>query len=241
MVRIWVEQLLARNLTISGPILQEKAREFANMFGISDFSASSGWLSNFKKRNNLQSYKKRGESMSVPIDEIANMQFQLQEILRNYIPEDIWNCDETAMFWKLEPNRTIAHAPVFDKKRPKDRFTAMLTCNAIGEKLPVLFIHKSENPNCLRGISKNSLPVWYYWNSKAWMQRSIFKHYLERVNSIMREKGRQIILLLDNASSHNSDNISNLSNVKVHFFPPNTTSVLQPLDQGIIYSLKVDK
>jgi len=45
----------------------------------------------------------------VPIDEIANMQFQLQEILRNYIPEDIWNCDETAMFWKLEPNRTIAH------------------------------------------------------------------------------------------------------------------------------------
>ena len=169
------------------------------------------------------------------------MQSQLQEILKNYSPEDIWNCDETAVFWKLEPKRTIAHASVFGKKRPKDRFTAMLTCNSIGEKLPVLFIHKFENPRSLRGMSKNSLPVWYYWNSKAWMQRSIFKHYLERVNSIMYRREKIIILLLDNASSHNSDNISNLSNVRIHFLPPNTTSVLQPLDQGIIYSLKVNK
>ena len=57
-MRIWVEQLLARNLTISGPILQEKAREFANMFGISDFGASSGWLSNFKKRITYKVIKK---------------------------------------------------------------------------------------------------------------------------------------------------------------------------------------
>jgi hypothetical protein len=44
-------------------------------------------------------------------------------------------------------------------------------------------------------------------------------------------------LLLDNASSHNAENIPTLSNIKVHFLPPNTTSILQPLDQGIIYSL----
>ena len=76
--RIWIEQLLAKNLTISGPIIQEKAKEFANMFGIRDFNASSGWLSNFKKRNDLQSYKKRGESMSVPIDELqtCNLNFK---------------------------------------------------------------------------------------------------------------------------------------------------------------------
>ena len=43
---------------------------------------------------------------------------------------------------------------------------------------------------------------------------------------------------MDNAKCHNSENINNLSNVKVHFLPPNTTSHLQPLDQGIIYSLK---
>ncbi|GET55952.1 tigger transposable element-derived protein 6-like [Rhizophagus irregularis DAOM 181602=DAOM 197198] len=44
--------------------------------------------------------------------------------------------------------------------------------------------------------------------------------------------------LFDNARCHESENINSLSNVKVHFLPPNTTSFLQPLDQGIIYSLK---
>ena len=70
------------------------------------------------------------------------------------------------------------------------------------------------------------------------MQRSIFKHYLERLNSKMIRENWHIILLIDNAKCHLSDNINNLSNVKVHFLPPNTTLHLQPLDQGIIYSLK---
>uniref|UniRef100_U9TAP3 DDE-1 domain-containing protein n=1 Tax=Rhizophagus irregularis (strain DAOM 181602 / DAOM 197198 / MUCL 43194) TaxID=747089 RepID=U9TAP3_RHIID len=51
----------------------------------------------------------------------------------------------------------------------------------------------------------------------------------------MLRENRQLI---DNARCHESENINSLSNVKVHFLPPNTTSFLQPLDQGIIYSLK---
>jgi hypothetical protein len=51
-------------------------------------------------------------------------------------------------------------APTLGKKRPKDRITAMLTCSLTGEKLPVLFIHKFENPRPLKGIAKNTLPVW---------------------------------------------------------------------------------
>ena len=54
---------------------------------------------------------------------------------------------------------------------------------------------------------------------------------------MVREK-HHIILLIDNAKCHECENISSLSNVKVHFLSPNTTSHLQPLDQSIIYSLK---
>nr|XP_026489919.1 tigger transposable element-derived protein 4-like [Vanessa tameamea] len=35
--------------------------------------------------------------------------------------------------------------------------------------------------------------------------------------------------------------IENLSNIKLAFLPPNTTSVIQPIDQGIIKTLKVQK
>jgi len=83
---------------LSGPIIQEKAKEFANLFEINDFNASSGWLTNFKNRNNLHSYNKRGESLSAPLHELVIMRQQLQEILQVYNPEDIWNCDETAIF-----------------------------------------------------------------------------------------------------------------------------------------------
>ncbi|GBC05996.1 hypothetical protein RclHR1_06540016 [Rhizophagus clarus] len=194
---IWVDQQISRDLTLSGPIIQEKQRKAG----------------------------------SAPISEIPQMKAELQEIFQEYELRDIWNCDETALFWHLLPCKTIAHSPVVGKKHPKERVSILAACNASGdEKLPLLFIHKYETPRVLKGIEKISLPVWYYWNSKAWMQRSIFKHFLERLN---RER-RHIILLMDNAKCHDCDNIS----IKIHFLPPNTTSHLQPLDQGIIYSLK---
>ena len=72
------------------------------------------------------------------------------------------------------------------------------------------------------------------------MQRSIFESYLRKVNNMFRLKNRKIILLADNVSSHKVNDLE-LSNVKLYFLPPNTTTQLQPLDQGIIYSLKVCK
>ena len=43
-------------------------------------------------------------------------------------------------------------------------------------------------------------------------------------------------MLLDNAPVHVKD--LNLFNVELFFFPPNTSSVIQPLDQDIIKSRK---
>ncbi|GET61132.1 CENP-B homolog protein 2-like [Rhizophagus irregularis DAOM 181602=DAOM 197198] len=188
---IWVDQQISRNLTINGPIIQQKAVECANLLDITNFSASAGWLSNFKQRNNLHTYKKKGEAGSAPIDELPQMRAELREILQAYKLKDIWNCDETALFWRLEPSKTIAHDPVLGKKCPKERVSILATCNASGdERLPLVFIHKYETPRALKGIEKRSLPVWYYWNSKAWMQRN-------------------------NARCHESENINSLSNVKI--------------------------
>ena len=56
------------------------------------------------------------------------------------------------------------------------------------------------------------------------------------INNEMKRKNMKIIFFIDNASPHAGPE---LSNVLVKFYPANCTSIIQPLDQGIIKSFKV--
>src|SRR5215212_7749594 len=85
-------------------------------------------------------------------------------------------------------------------------------------------------------ILKRKHFVWYYWNNSSWMQHSIFQSWIKQVNQQMRNQHRNILLLVDNVSSHHLEEDEVLSNIKLHFLPPNTTAHLQPIDQGIIHS-----
>jgi hypothetical protein len=105
----------------------------------------------------------------------------------------------------------------------------------MGEKIMPLVIGKSENPRCLRGMDKALLPVTYRWNSKAWMTSTLFREWLEKLNSKMKNQRRKILLFVDNCGAHPS---VCFSNVKLAFLPPNTTAKLQPCDAGIIATLK---
>jgi DNA-binding XRE family transcriptional regulator len=234
---LWFDQAIKHNLTISGDILKTKAQALAKITNINDFKGSDGWLSRFKHRHHIYSVTKQGESASAPLELLPQYREELQEILKNYDPSDIYNCDETALFWQLEPSKTLAHGETSGTKQSKERVSIMLSCNSKGEKLKPLLIHKYENPRALKGIDKIKLPVYYYWNKKAWMQVSIFQHWIKKVNEQMKKEKKKIIMLLDNASSHVGEDLD-LSNVKLHFLPANTTAHLQPLDAGIIWSFK---
>jgi len=197
-------------------------------------------LYNFKKRKSLKQYRVTGEAGSAPVEDLPRYRQELQSLISQYDLEDVYNADETALYWKLKPSKTLARRRVTGTKKLKDRVTIMLACNLTGtHKLPAVFIHKYRNPHCIRNIDKKTLPVSYYWNASAWMQRSIFKNWITRLNQEMRRRKRHILLLVDNVSTHQLDDSEQLSNIKLHFLPPNTTAHLQPLDQGIIYSFKV--
>ncbi len=146
------------------------------------------------------------------------------------------------MYWDLEPSKTLAEGPLSGTKKSKKRATLLLTCNATGtEKLKPLFIHKYQNPRALIGKKREELPVSYYWNKTAWMQVFIWNDYLKKLDAQMRLQNRKILLLIDNAPVHIVDEDVNLTNVTIHFLPPNTTSHLQPCDAGIINSFKVSE
>lgn len=54
-------------------------------------------------------------------------------------------------------------------------------------------------------------------------------------NFIGRKAGRKVVLLMGNCSAQGkTEELPQLRQVRVGFLPPNTTSMLQPLDAGII-------
>jgi len=92
---LWITNALSANLIISGDILREKAKFFAQQFEITRFSASNGWVDKFKKRHNLKEYVKWGEANSAPLETLDEERNKLREIIKNYNLNDVFNCDET--------------------------------------------------------------------------------------------------------------------------------------------------
>ena len=106
----------------------------------------------------------------------------------------------------------------------------------LGEKVNPLVIWRHANPCCFKGIKKDQLSVGYYSNKNAWMTSGVFETWLKKLNHKVAFEKRKM-LFLDNALSHPT---VEYSNIKFQFFPPNTT-VLQPMDQGIIQATKVSQ
>ena len=119
------------------------------------------------------------------------------------------------------------------------RVTVALIANASGGKEAAIVVWKSAKPRCFKGIDTTSLHVQYYSQLKVWMTRDILESVLSKLNRRLSAKGRKIAPLMDNAGCHPKDLKDRFSNIRIIFLPPNTTSMLQPLDLGIIQNFKV--
>jgi hypothetical protein len=173
------------------------------------------------------------------LDTLPTARAQLQGILAQYDPADVYNADETALFYRMPPNRTLASAPVRGGRSDKTRITLLFCANATGtDRLKPLVIGKARRPRCFAGTDISRLPhIDYRANSSSWMTREIFRSWLVGINARFRADNRKVLLLVDNCSAHRMDEPP-LSNVNVCFLPPNTTAHLQPLDAGIIRAFK---
>ncbi|KAL4132879.1 hypothetical protein QTP88_009956 [Uroleucon formosanum] len=68
------------------------------------------------------------------------------------------------------------------------------------------------------------------------MTGDIFSDWLKEWDKQLAKEKRHILLTVDNCPAHPP---VQTENIKLVFLPPNTISVLQPMDQGIIKALKV--
>lgn len=239
---------------ISGPLLIEKARDFSQKLNIAtECKFSDGWLSCFKKRHGIRKLDISGEKKSADNESADEYSAYFENFIKeNEISlEHIYNADETGIYFRCLPTSTLAGPNETSPdgfKKNKERITALICANATGShKIKLLIIGKSKNPRKLAGITH--LPVAYKDQKNAWMDQDIFMYWFKTVfvPSVMNEleaKGakeprkEKVILLIDNCRAHPTE--IQYGNITVMFLPPNVTSLIQPMDQGIIQNLKMN-
>ena len=240
----WFRKARSKNIPISGPILQEKALQIAKALDVapSEFKASNGWLDRFKNRNGIKARSISGEAGDVSQTTVDSWKERLPDILQGWEPENIWNMDETGQFFRALPNKSLADSSCTctGGKKSKERLTCAFFVNAKGGKEKPIVVGKSANPRCLKGISdRSTLPCQYFNQRKAWMESGILEKILSNLNRRLKTQNRRILLLMDNAPCHPEDLDEKFTQINVVFLPANTTSLLQPLDLGIIQAFKL--
>ena len=237
----WFKAARDQNVPITGPFMMEKASGLAKRLGVPEgqFKVSSGWLERFKERHGITFKKVCGEEKSVNVnsDQMEEWQRTLSVILKEYRPDDIYNADETGLFYRLMPDRTLEFKKVdcHGGKQSKERITALVCANMSGtDKVPLFVLGKAANPRCFKNVK--SLPTQYDSNAKAWMTGEIFTKWVTKFDKKCQRQRRKVAMIIDNCPAH--PKLKGLKAVKLIFLPPNTTSRTQPMDQGVIRALK---
>ncbi|XP_025405713.1 jerky protein homolog-like [Sipha flava] len=251
---IWFMQQRRRHIPISGEIICEKARLFHREITKQEdgFTASRGWLDNFKHRHGIRRLKITGEKLSCDEASIEPFRNELQRVINenNLDLEQIYNADESGLFWRMLPEHTLTsshekNAP--GRKMIKARIIFMPCANASGtHKLPLLVIGTAQKPRAFKSVN---LPVYYRGQKNAWATRVLFLDWFQKqfvpvvcehlLNVNLPPKA---LLLLDNCPGHPSaeELRSDDGNIFAMFLPPNTTALIQPMDQNVIQNIKLN-
>ncbi|KAG0441999.1 Tigger transposable element-derived protein 6, partial [Dictyocoela muelleri] len=192
----------------------------------------------FIKREKLSFVKLHGESASADTNKIDNFKVTLGFKMEYYLEKDIFNIDETGLYVKEGGDISFVYDKKKDNKnikRNKTRITLMLGCNKLREWLISLLIGKSKKPRVFKNVNLEDYNVLYNANQTSWLVKDLFNEYLTILNDSLKKQNRRILVLCDNFYRHM---VENKSNIELFFFPPNCTSIIQPLDMGIIFSSK---
>jgi len=226
-------------------VLQQRAREIGEQLGVSGFSASPGFVRRRATRHNLVNISLWGAGGSAATNEAATQQrmAEIRADLSAYEPDQIYNMDETGMFFRCLPNRAYVTAGRRRRARgtkamkAKDRVTLVLACNATGtHKVPVAIIGTAQVPLCFTR-PRSPCPLPYFYQNSAWMDADVYEKWFKTVfvPAMRARTSLPVALVVDNCGAHSKLEHAQVTTIPL---PPNVTSIHQPLDAGIIAALK---
>ncbi|XP_066121792.1 tigger transposable element-derived protein 1-like isoform X2 [Saccopteryx bilineata] len=125
---VWVKEKELAGDTVTETVICEKARiiysdlkkkepSTSKETAKDTFKASHGWFENFKKRSGIHSVVRHGETASADVKAAEEYITQFAALItkEGYIPQEVFNCDGTGLFWKKMPRRTFITA---EEKKP---------------------------------------------------------------------------------------------------------------------------
>lgn len=112
--------------------------------------------------------------------------------------------------------------------------------------MKLVFIHKSTRPICFpRKFDPNGI-VHYYSNNSDLMNDDVFTHWVKNENRRLALQDRKICIIMDNARHDIHDEVKKVIDgfnafltLPYHYLVPNVTSIVKPLDQGVIATFKM--
>lgn len=234
----WFNKSRSMNIPLSGPIIQETARKFAAELQLPSFKGSNGWLDSFTKAHNINLKVISGDETSRESDAGITFLNNLRNICKDYNQRDIFNVDEMSLCWRAQPERTWLETQKHTKadKVVREKIVVMLAVSGEGEKLKPLVLGRICKPQCVKYIDLEKFGVSYKSNKTTWMTSNIFREWLQSTNDTFFKENRKVLFFLHSTPSHPFIALSNITLC----FLPNSPSFLQPLDHGIIRTLKAN-
>ena len=105
----------------------------------------------FQNRHNICLKSICGEAKGADQALIEDGRLAIKRVTKDFASEDIYNNDETAKFFRLLPNKTLASkgSNVSGLKQSKDRITIGCCANSNGtDKCKLTIVHKFQRPRC---------------------------------------------------------------------------------------------
>lgn len=185
-VYLWFKQKRTFGDPVTGALLKAKALQFhRQLYGETNFVASEGWLKNFKLRHGIKSLQVAGERMSANNKDADEFRKWFAAYIKKHKIklENIYNADETGLYWRGLPRRTLITCNETNPagwKVAKERVTTLNCANATGTHcIPLFVIGKSLWPDSFK--KSTYFPFFYYQHPSAWMDRDGFTTWFEDI------------------------------------------------------------
>jgi len=118
LLMVWINEKRLAGDSVSEAVICEKARLLYSDImrdtpgsSAEEFKASKGWFDNFKERTGIHSVVRHGEAASSNKDAAEKYVVKFKHFVdrEGCIPKQVFNCDETCIFWEKNAKKDLYH------------------------------------------------------------------------------------------------------------------------------------